>query len=177
MYGTHTKLQTMWSLLRMKKTTVFGSIIIMRRFWHNSLLMDKCQATRSHLRWGYWKQPVWNEAFRWLLLHFLEQSSSQQDDVRIYFAKARYEPSCSWGPSVSPYCQGSHWECLQDPHLQRQLPGKTLTSWLRGKKNHTASLPEKNHLQVEYIRHLKQLFRTISSLFKSGLQLPFPQYP
>lgn len=139
---------------RVEKTTVFASIVIMRRFRHYSLLMDKSQATHSHLRWGYWKQPVWNGEFHRLLLHFLAQNSSPQDDLRIYFPKACYEPSCSWGPSVSPYWQGSHWGYPQDSHLQRQLPDRTLTSWLRGKKNHTASVPEKNHLQVEYVRHL-----------------------
>lgn len=163
---------------QVEKTTVFGSIIVMRRFRHYSLLMDKYQATRSHLRWGYWKQPVWNEAFRRLLLHFLEQNSSQQDDLRIYFAKARSEPSCSWGPSVSPYCQGSHWECLQDPHLQRQFPDRTLTSWLRGKKITLHHYLRRTTCKLNMSGiYLKQLFRTISSLFKPGRQPPLPQYP
>lgn len=116
--------------------------------YYYSLWTYKIRVMHSHLQWGYWKQPVWNEALHQLLLHFLERNSSRWDDSRIYFPKAHCEPSCSWGSLALPYCQGSHWECRRNLHLQRQLPDRTLTFWLRD-KNHTRSLSERQHLQVE----------------------------
>lgn len=57
---------------KVEKTTEFHSVIITRLFFHHTLWMCKILVMHSHLRWGYWKQPVWNEALHWLLLYFLE---------------------------------------------------------------------------------------------------------
>lgn len=175
MCGNHTELQ-LRSLFSGRKDNIVWLCHNHKDVLSAFIKDAQSQVMHSHLQWGYWKQPVWSEALHWLLLHFLERNSSQQDDSRISFPKVHYELPCSWGPSVSPYCWENRWECLQNRHLQRQPPDRSLTSWLRD-KNYTGSLPEKNHLQVEYVRHLlKQLCHTMSSLFKPGLQTPLPQY-
>lgn len=161
MCGNYTKRQ-LRSLFSGRKDNSVGLCHNYGTFFHYSWRMCKIQVTHSHLQWGYWKQPVWSEALHWLLLYFPELNSSQQDDSSIYFPRARYEPTCSWGPWVSPYCWGSRPECQWNLHLQRLLPGRTLTSWLK-EKNHTGSLPEKKRLQVEYVRHLLQQLSHITS--------------
>ena len=65
------------SLFSGRKDNSVWSIVIMRMFFHYSSQTDKFQVTHSHLQWGYWKQPVWNEALHWLLLYFLERNSSR----------------------------------------------------------------------------------------------------
>ena len=65
------------SLFSGRKDNSVWSILIMRMFFHYSAQTDKFQVTHSHLQWGYWKQPVWNEALHWLLLYFLGRNSSQ----------------------------------------------------------------------------------------------------